>query len=310
MTRAPLLLASTLALTPQTLHASAVRGLGVTETLRGEPVLAPALDAARLTPAHVPVFVRVEVARHEIEPAAGQLDLSRLEARMRLYGGRGIPVVLALSGFPATPQDADPWRALVRSLAQRRWAKAYELRLPGAAEARPDPQDLAYLLKLTAVAIRAEDKDALVIAGDLTPTDVDWLERLLAEDVAAYLDGVAVAAASLGSAGAELTPLTSLLEREDPSAGILITGREAAGEPAVAARRVIERQLADLATKLTTVHTIDSRGLAKALTSAASLKDVLSSDVVTLDEKTAGLKLTLDGEEATHRIPHRLLRLS
>lgn len=307
MKRAPLLLATTLALAPQALQASAFRGLGVTETLRGEPVLAPALDAARLTPSHVPVFVRVEVAREEIEPTAGQVDLSRLEARMRLYGGRGIPVVLALSGFPAKPEEADPWRALVRALAKRRWAKAYELALPGTPDARPDPKDLAYLLKLTAVAIRAEDKDALAIAGGLTPTDVPWLERLYAEDVAAYLDGVAVPAAAAPAGATDLAPLTVLIEREDSSAEVFVTGQEAAGEPAMAARRIVERQLADLATRITTVHAADSRGLAKALTAAASLEDVLTSQVVTLDEKSAGLRLSLGGEEVTARVPHRLL---
>ena len=301
-----LLLSTLLVAVAPPLRASAFRGLGVSETLRGEPVLAQALDAARLTPTHVPVFVRLELAREEIEPTVGQIDLSRLETRMRLYGGRGIPVLLALSGFPAKPEEADAWRAVVQALAKRRWAKAYELALPGTAEARLDPKELAYLLKLTAVGIRAEDKDALVIAGGLTPADAPWLERLFAEDMAAYLDGVAVGAASLaGSAG--LAPLAALLEREDSSAEILVTGREASGEPAVAAQHILEQQFADLATRLTTVHTADIRTLTRSLMATASLRDVLLSEVVTLDEKAAGLKLSQGGEEVTGRVPHRLL---
>ena len=212
----------------------------------------------------------------------------------------------ALSGFPTKPEEADAWRAVVQALAKRRWAKAYELALPGTSEARLDPKELAYLLKLTAVGIRAEDKDALVIAGGLTPADTPWLERLFAEDMAAYLDGVAVGAASLaGSAG--LAPLAGLLEREDSSAEILVTGREATGEPAVAAQHILEQQFADLATRLTTVHTADIRTLTRSLMAAASLRDVLLSEVVTLDEKTAGLKLSLGGEEVTARVSHRLL---
>ncbi|HLA78834.1 MAG TPA: sigma-E factor regulatory protein RseB domain-containing protein [Vicinamibacteria bacterium] len=307
MKRAPFLLAVTLALLPQTVQASVFRGLGVTETLRGEPILAPALDAARLTPLHVPVFVRVQLTRQEIEPTPGQLDLSPLEARMRLYGGRGIPVVLALSGFPVKPEDAESWRLLLRGLVQRRWAKAYEFALPGPVEARPDPKDLAYLLKLSAVAVRGEDKDALVIAGDLTLGDLPWLERLFGEDVAAYLDGVAVTAASAPAGASDLAPLAGLLEREDASAEILISGHETPGEPAMAAQGVLERQLADLAGKLTTIHSVSPASLPRVLAAAASIKDVLTSEVVTLDEKTAGLKLTLDGQEVTDRIRHRLL---
>ena len=304
---APLLLASTLALAPQSLQASAFRGLGVTETLRGEPVLATALDAAGLTPTQVPVFVRVEVARDEIEHTGGQVDLSGLETRMRFYGRRGVPVLLALSGFPAKPEDAGPWQVLLRSLAKRRWARAYELTLPGTPEARLDPKDLAYVLKLTAIAVRAEDEDALVIAGGITPIDAPWLERLFAEDVAAYLDGVAVPATSAPRGASDLTSLSALIEREDPSEEMVITGQAATGEPPVAALSLLDRQLADVATKLTTVFAIDSQGLAKALTAAASIGDVFTSDVVPLDEQSAHLRLSLGGEEVTSRVPHRLL---
>ncbi len=302
-----ILLAVALALPPQALQGAAFRGLGVNETLRGDPVLAPALDAARLTPSHVPVFVRVQVAREDIEPVAGQLDLAALEARMRLYGGRGIPVILALSGFPTKPEEAEPWRVLLRGLVQRRWAKAYEFALPGSAAARPDVKDLGFLLKLSAVAVRAEDKDALVIAGDLTPSDVPWLEQLFAEDLAAYLDGLAVPAASAPAGAADLAALTAFLERADGSAEILLTGQEVGGEPATATQRIVERQLAELAGTVTTVHSVDSGSLPRSLAAAASIKDVLTSEVVTLDEKAAGLKLSLGAEEATGRIRHRLL---
>jgi len=83
-------------------------------------------------------------------------------------------------------EEADAWRAMSRRSPS---AAGQGLQLRCLAPGRPlHPKELAYLLK-THRRIRAEDKDALVIAGGLTPADAPWLESLFAEDMAAYLDG-------------------------------------------------------------------------------------------------------------------------
>ncbi len=301
---AALLVALAAAPSPEAPSGAPFSGVGIAETLREDERLGRALDAARLTSAHVPTFVRLEVAREDVEPTPGHVDLSGLEARVRAYGSRGIPVILALSGMPSRPEDAEPWRDLVRSVAQHRWARAYEVVVPG--PERPEPAAFAYLLKLTAVQIRAEDKSAWIIEGGLRPSDAAWTQALMGEGLAAYLDGLAFPAGGL-TGDHDLGPFLALLEQQDPAAQVFVTGAPAKGESGRAAQAVLERVLADLGTKRLTIHDVDPQALPGALKAAALLRDVLTSEVVALDERAAALKISVAADDVTATLPHRLL---
>lgn len=64
---------------------------------------------------------------------------------------------------------------------------------PEGATADPSPADYAFLVKRAAVALTGADPEARVVAGPL-PAQVAWLANFYAQEVAAYLDGVALAA--------------------------------------------------------------------------------------------------------------------
>jgi hypothetical protein len=102
-----------------------------------------------------------------------------------------VPVVLALGPLPATEQ-AESWKARLREIAGKSRGRVARLRVRD--PARRARRRAGFVLKLTTVQVRAADADALVVAGGLEAADTAWLESLYREDVAAYVDAVAVEA--------------------------------------------------------------------------------------------------------------------
>lgn len=302
----PLALLLALALAPagSAAPAAPLRGVGVEETLAGGPVLAPALDQARSAPG-LPLFVRLAVSPGDV---AGEHATSwpALEERLALYAARKVPVVLALGALPAT-EGIEPWKASLRELAGkcRGRVRAWEFAMP---PGRP-AGELAFILKLTTVQVRAADPDARVVAGGLRAADTAWLESLYREDVAAYLDAIAVEAPranALTSVGA-LADLTALVEREDSTAVVALTGI-ALDDAAEAPRRLADWELRLLGTTAVAhAYATTTAALAPALGVASALKDLLTAEVVPLDEKGSSLKLVRAGQDVTPSFPHRLL---
>lgn len=281
-----------------------LRGVGVEESLDAGPVLAPALEPAR-TAAGVPLFVRLTVAPGEVA-GEGAPRWAALDERLSVYSALKVPVVLALGPLPATDQ-VESWKARLREIAgkARGRVRAYEFATrPGVAAG-----ELAFVLKLTTVQVRAADADAKVVAGGLKAADTAWIESLYREDVAAYVDAVAVEAPSpdaLEGASA-LAPLLAVVEREDSTAVVAVTGIPLDDE-AQAARRLADWELRLLGTKATAhSYAAASPAVAPALGVATAIKDLLTAEVVPLDEKGSNLKLARAGQDVTASFPHRLL---
>jgi hypothetical protein len=108
-------------------------------------------------------------------------------------------------------------------------ATHYQIDWPGAAQA---PGEYAFLLKRAAVAVTGAQAGAPVITTAL-PADPAALEALYAEEIAAYVDGVALAAAD----GEALTAALAELETLDPGKSVVLM---AAATPRPAARAVAE----------------------------------------------------------------------
>ena len=280
-----------------------LRGVGVEESLDAGPVLAPALEGRPAT--GVPLFVRLTVPPAEVA-GEGAARWSALDERLSLYAAAKVPVVLALGPLPAAEQ-AEPWKARLREIAgkARGRVRAYEFAIPPGVPASA----LGFVLKLTTVQVRAADPDALVVAGGLRAADTGWLESLYREDVAAYVDAVAVQAPApdaLDGASA-VAPLLALVEKEDPTAVVVVTGIPLEDE-GQAPRRLGDWELRLLGTKGTAhAYATTATALPPALNVATALKDLLTAEVVPLDEKGSSLKLARAGQDVTASFPHRLL---
>ena len=312
-----------LALAPVT-SAAGFHGLGVDETLSAEPALDRALSAAALAPSELPLFVRLLVSRGEIETAPGDSQYEALEARIDLYARRGIPVVLALTDPLPGPDQVEPWRQFLRALATRTATRleAFEFTAAaGSPTTRATAKDFAYVLKLSAVLVRSVDPTALIVLGGLWASDSAWMEALYREDVAGYLDVMALPVGALdgvpprrplGTSPAAHDPaaLFGVVDREDVEARVAVTGVALGDDPGEASRRLLDWQLGQLGGRVSLVSYAGAGpALAAALSSAAVLKDVMGAEVVSVEDSSTALKLLRvpSGEDVTGSVPHRIL---
>jgi hypothetical protein len=167
-----------------------------------------------------------------------------------------------------------------------------------------------YLLKLAAVQIRSLDPDALILQGAIPVSATEWETLVFAQGTAPYVDGVAVMEPSEAQddlASASMRRMVSLIEQEDPS-GIIVAG-VTLPENADAARKhllgVVLRQLGT--TIRMTFFGGEPKSLHEALAGAARVGDLLSGDLVTLDERSTNLRLLQGSSDVTSSLPHRLL---
>ena len=286
-----------------------LRGVAVEETLDGEAVLADALNEALLRASGLPLVARIVLARAELEPTPGVFRFERLDERIERYKTKGVPVLLAVRGPLSSPEEAPRWRSFVRALAERYRGsvRGYELGEIPEGEPPPPAKDFAFLIKLAAVELRTVDKDAVLFLAGPRRIDLAWQASMFSEDIAAYVDALALPVGPLGLADA-LARTDALLEREDPTATIMVTGVALEADPAAAARRVLADQLRHVGTRSALVsYTGGVRAVAEALRAVDQVKDVLTGEVVRLEDAAARLKLVADGKEVTSTFPHVLL---
>lgn len=283
-----------------------LRGFAVDETLQGPAVLAEALRSALVKGEDVPAFARIVVERAELEPRPGELALEALDERIRGYAQSGVPVVLALRGPLPDAASTPGWRAFWRALAQRFPGRISAYELGELAGEPPAVAEHAFAFKAAAVEIRSADADALLVHGPVRGKDAAWLETLFAEDVAAYLDAVAVSGREPGLPGV-LEAIRDVVRRGDPSASLVVSGLVPPADAALARGDLLFWLLAHEAGQVAlTSFDAPAAVVASVLRPAAALKDVFKARLVTLDDKSAGLRLAMSGRDVTTEVPHAL----
>ncbi len=287
-------------------QAATLRGFAVDESLKGPALLGEALGAAIVRGEDVPALARIVLERAELEPSPGRFAFDALDQRLQGYAQQGVPVVVALRGGLPGADATEPWRAFWRALAQRYPGRIKAYELGESSELPLSASDHAFAFKLAAVEIRTADPDAVLVHGPLRGGDAGWLEKLYAEDVAAYVDAVSVSGREAPLAGA-LLALRAVVQREDPSASLFVSGLQLPGDAATAASELLFFLLSHEAGQVS-LTSFDGpvQALAAALRPAAGLKDVWRAKLVTLDDKTAGLRLVLSGRDVTAELPHAL----
>ena len=283
-----------------------LRGVGFDETLAEPVVLTDELLAAHLSSIGVPLNVRLTVKRADVEPQPGVYDFEALDARLELYERReGLRTYLDLrdSVSPA-PEMLEGWGQFVRAITSR-----YRGRVRGCIfgistreDGRPAAREYAFYVKSTVVNIRSGDDGASAILGGVNDSDAAWLESLYGEDVAAYVDAIGLEPSSAN------TTILALVEKYDSAAGVILLGVPLGEDPSVGSRRFMERHLDILGTRISGVtYSASGSVIAAVLPVMASLRGMLTQELVSLDEKAAGLRLTRRGEDVTSAVPHRLL---
>ncbi len=155
--------------------------------------------------------------------------------------------------------------------------------------------DWAFLLKRAAVAVTGSRSDARVIAGPLA-ADADALRALYGEEIAAYVDGVALEDGPL----ATLEPAVAALSELDPGKPIVL---DALGWPAEAARtlaRAAEHAVAGFA--VTLFETAPDADLAPLKLLAREFLGDLSHDPYTQPEGAERAWTFVRGEDLALRV--------
>ena len=137
----------------------------------------------------------------------------------------------------------------------------------------PDPAEYAYLVKRAAVALTGARPDATVLAGPF-PADPGFLEALYGQEVAAYLDGVVLAAAPGDRVEAAVQALAAL----DPGRPVVVDGLEVAGEPEAALATAADLAARGVAVALFRLPAATPEGLQPFVTLADELRGDLSYD--------------------------------
>jgi len=287
---------------------SALPRLGFDEQLTGQAQLAAALEASGLTGADLSVFVRLEV----FAPAAGAPDAGTLEAldgRLRTYAALDVPVLIALRGTPADENAADSWQQTVRVLAERSdGVLGWQIGAGGQEDATPDAlRRYAFFLKLASVQIRSVRPSAQVLpaAPPASADPVEWLAGLYAEDVREYVDAAVLGGRLVTDADLErFRNATAVARAGDDDESILLAGLPLGDAP--------QGWLVPLATVAfdgpgSLTFSGSAQDVSAVIAEASRAREILAPDVVELDEESVGLTLTLDGEDVTASLPHRLL---
>lgn len=205
--------------------------------LPGEGVVAPEPPSTAPAPGREP-YVRLVAAWTGPEREPGSDDGEGLRRESQAWRDAGFRVVVCLSGTPS-PTDApslDGWLAFVRSAVRTLGDGVTVWEVGDAPDTAYDPETYAFVLKSTALAIRAEARahgwNALVAQGSIEVSALDWQRKLWALDAAAYVDILPVRAAAARGADVAGGVEAVLLESANhpPAATLWAYVRAADGE--------------------------------------------------------------------------------
>jgi len=283
-----------------------LRGIAVDQNLGDQPL------AAGMTAA-VPAIVRLSFDTATLAAAAEQpAALSQLQRLLDVHASRNTQVVLALGAMPPSDADVEPWRELLRTIAERSRGKvaAYQIgRIQNGADT--DVTRYVYLLKLAALQIHSVDSDALVLQGGIPVTESVWQQRVFAGGVAPYIDGIALdlpTGLDDEAFRSALPRMTALAAGEKPSGTILFGAIRLPEDPVAARSTLVDAVLRSIGTNVhVTAFTGTAASFAAAFVAAGRLVDLITADLVTLDERTSGLRIMQGSSDITRDVAHRLL---
>ena len=204
---------------------------------------------------------------------------AQLEERIKGLSARGYGVWLAVETAPPSAEGLEAWSAAVAAISSRFGPRIGWLELTFASPG--EPRVVAFALKRASVDLHAGAASTKLLAGGAGAGDASWLERVYAEDVASYLDGVAVPAGLTPGAAA------AAAAQHDPGSIVALAGR------------TIERPTdlvdAELARLDAAVTLASYRGgpatVRGGLAAVAHVADLTGADIVRLDPSTSSLTL-------------------
>jgi hypothetical protein len=230
----------------------------------------------------VPLAARIAVPFERLGDAA---TLTALDARITALATNRVSVWLAVESAPPAAEGLEAWSATLAAVSSRFGSRLgwLEIRFmtPG------EPKLVSFALKRASVELHAVSAEARLLAGGPAMSDAGWLDRLFAEDVASYLDGLAASDGTDSTAAA--------IAKHDPGAIAAVTGVPVA-EPAT----LVDAELLRLTSGIGLASYRGAAGdLRRGAAMLGNITDLIGGEVVRLDGAAASLSLTPPGERAT-----------
>jgi len=189
-----------------------------------------------------PLYVRLLFSWEKVETERGVFHFEEIHGTLSDFAEAGFEVILTprggnpLYGFPALPAPSQPeylaaWKTFLRKTAEagRGRARFYQISdapdRPGALPEGTGPREYAFLVKSGAVEIRGVDPEARIVLGSIGASRLDFLEAVLQEGLAPYLDAVAVRGETGVDPARPLEHALEILLHNDPSAALWLVGQ-------------------------------------------------------------------------------------
>lgn len=264
--------------------------VGFIDRLDGPIVTSAAASAPN---ASVPAInVHLPLAPGAAGAASG---FAAFDTRLAAYAAD--PSVRVVVDLRPDPQLSDErWSQFVELAFERYRGRvsAYLLRF-GAT--RPAAEPAAFLIKRTAIALRAVDQQALFGVGRIDAADVPWLTELYRLDLAAYVDVVGV--------GPDDPGVVMLVAAQDADATIIALDRELPDLPALAAQRFVETQLDHLDSRIAAISYVAGAGAIGAVMPPLRALSVLLSQGTAPVDAPITRATGPDGRDARSRLQVR-----
>jgi hypothetical protein len=196
---------------PSAPPASPVARLAIDETVDAPAAVLTEKPASGYA---VPLAARITTT---LDALADASTAAQLDERIKGLSARGYGVWLAIETAPPSAEGLEAWSTAVAAISSRFGPRIGWLELTFTAPG--EPRILAFGLKRASVDLHAGAADAKLLAGGPAAGDPAWLDRVYAEDVASYLDGIAVPAA-IAPAAAAASAAT-----HDPGSIVALAGR-------------------------------------------------------------------------------------
>ncbi|MFN8058743.1 MAG: sigma-E factor regulatory protein RseB domain-containing protein [Vicinamibacterales bacterium] len=257
------------------------------------PVMLTSLSAR---PAGLRVGVRLHMSwTPSLDPAAWTRVL---DERVRAYAASDTETYLVLELQALDEGSVDAWKQAMRTVADRAGPRlaGVDVVAPPSLGAR-DLARLAFYVKTTSTELRTVDGATLVGLTLGVATPASELDALFAEDLAPYVDAISLDGGAVSTDRLEgaIDEVDRALARLDPTAAIWLGGLTAGESPG---SKLSETVVGRVGSRVSTFGFAATPDAPAVLRASGELVDLLSGDIVELDEREAGLELDADGRSA------------
>lgn len=217
-------------------------GLSGVTASRPDPVQDP------LATQQNPLYARIEILWGEVEKKQGEMAWEAVDALVDRFRAKGHEPILDLWGgnllysdeilrppLASETKAVEAWEAFIRQTAKhfKDRVRYYQIGKTPNSSGIWGPEDsarsYAFVLKKSAVIVRSEVKNAVIVGAGLSGADSGWLERFFAEDTAPYIDIVSFRPDARSDLRSQVDSILAVVRARDAADSLWVEGITVSG---------------------------------------------------------------------------------